>query len=103
MTKILIHHCKRCQHEWTSKLVRTRQCPKCHAVYWWLPARRRYDVSGLAVGESLVLEWPVNLHGELDNIKTISMNSAVRNYGKRSDRKFYTMGTARGLLVRRTR
>lgn len=54
-TKVCVYQCKRCGHEWASKLDRPHICPKCKTPYWDTPRLRpttpiRYSYKCLRCG-----------------------------------------------------
>jgi len=38
--KVYVYQCKRCQHEWPSRLARPHICPKCKSPYYDTPRTR---------------------------------------------------------------
>lgn len=43
-----MHKCKRCKHEWASKKIHPKQCPRCKTPYWDKDLQR---IKGNVIGE----------------------------------------------------
>lgn len=64
---------------------------------------RRYDLSELSVGHSVVLEWPAGLlHSESSRRAREAVHQAVRREARRLGRTFVRVGRPTGLCVTRT-
>ena len=97
-------NCKRCGHDWYQrKPGKPRNCAKCKVLYWDRPARipkshnnpgpvgrpMKYPIDLLEVGQSIILPWEPLPDGSYNQSK---MN-AIRNYSRKTGKKFWTEST----------
>ncbi len=62
---------------------------------------RLYDLSGLAIGQSVTIEWRVSARGEREADQG-ALHEGVRRESRRLDQKFSRVGRPLGLIVTRT-
>ena len=103
--------CVRCDYKWLPrKLTRPDRCAKCHAKYWWRPARvaitapestqpvgrpRRYRVDLLNIGQSMTLPYE-----DVPNV--LSCKQSISAYERHSGRRFKLTTSPAGIKATRT-
>lgn len=110
MGKVMIRKCLHCGHEWCARVVMPMKCPFCQTKYWnsqkpavdpKAMAHPKYDVSNLAVGDSLKFMFHSLPDGGVDEKTNRSMSTSIIQYGKRSGRQFGLIGRGANLIVTR--
>ncbi len=105
--------CKKCFHQWLTKLYHPKYCPKCKSAYWnrdkvdriSQPKKerktRRYPIQDLLVGQGVIIPWTSDQLTYPSVKRAKAMNQAVRQYQKRSGKKFELSLKASGVLITR--
>jgi hypothetical protein len=97
-----INKCELCWFEWIPrKTKRARRCPCCNSLNWDLSGKRLYNFNSVEINERKLIQWVFDKDGLPDTREGNKTLNALKNYEKRTGRKFRREGTTKGLLITR--